>query len=490
MASASSEAQRTIPNNHQSLPGVVSRPLTEDGRPLKCYIGNLSNQCRMYHLREKFSPFGTIINVELKPNIGCGFVEFVDPESCIKACDALDGTELFGQTLRVETQKQVYGIRKIVTEKLEGCFNCGAKNHWAKHCPKMPPPGTPQNVSPPRSSMLSSEAYGYLKPYSHSVNNYDYPRYYSENLPHYRQPCLNGYRDPYYYAPRDYIFRDRDTRDLRNFQKYRNRGQWNLPSAEKIPENATVSHKRYANSEPWFNESHQLTALPRTSQISTESKFKAEKSLDEDKDAKTQLRNSTHAETMLKTSEKDFISEKKLSNDQNLATCDSPTLAKETQINDSLENKKVIPYRLERKERVSSSYSEPRYNNCYNCQDHIHSESYDRPYLSSKYPNNNPHYDHHVNYTNRHALFRMRSKYPDGYRYCSYSEPYLPYTPYDSNYRSRKSLQHLDYSSNSRMDCAPLNYSQGYLRRCSPLPNLYSPNLYSPTYNYGYSEYR
>ncbi|KTW30850.1 hypothetical protein T552_00561 [Pneumocystis carinii B80] len=489
MASTTSETRRTVPNNNQNLPGVVSRPLTEDGRPLKCYIGNLSNQCRMYHLREKFSPFGTIINVELKPNIGCGFVEFVDPESCIKACDMLDGTEFFGQTLRVETQKQVYGIRKIVTEKLEGCFNCGAKNHWAKHCPRMPPPGTPQNVSPPRSSMLYSENYGYLKPYGHNVDNYDYPRYYCENMSHCRQPCLNGYRDPYYYTPRDSVYRDRDGRDLRNYQKYRNRCQWNPPSSEKIPENAPVGHKRYANSEPWPNEPHQQTTLPRTSQMH-DSKFKTEKSLDEDKDMKTQLKNSTQSETASKTPKKDFASEKKVSNDQNATSCDSPTVAKEAQINESSENKKAVPYRMERKERVSSSYSESRYNDCYNYQDYIHSESYDRPYLSSKYSNNVPHYDHHINHTSRHAPFRMRSKYPDGYRYCPYSEPYMPYAPYDSSYRSRKSLQHPDYSSNSRVDCAPLNYSQGYMRRCSPLPNLYSPNVYSPTYNYGYSEYR
>lgn len=484
MASAPSETTHTLPSNHQNFPGIASRPLTQDGRPLKCYIGNLSNQCRMYHLREKFSPFGTIINVELKPNIGCGFVEFVDPESCVKACDALDGTEFFGQTLRVETQKQVYGTRKLVTEKLEGCFNCGGKNHWAKHCPKLPPPGTPQNVSPPRSSMLSSEPYGYLKPYGHGVSNYHYSRYYSENLPPYRHPCLSRYRDPYYYTPRDYAFRDRDVRDSRNFQKYTSRGYWN-PPAEKIHQNLAFSHKRY-DDDPWLDESDQLTTLPRTSQMLAESKFKTEKSLDDDKDTKARLRNSAQAETVLKTSEEKFISERKISNDQNLASCNSPAVGKEAQIDESFENKKVIPYRLEQKERVLSSCSELRYNNCYNCQDHVHSKSYDRPYVLPKYSNINPHYDHHVNYTSRHALYRMRSKYPDSYRY-SHSESYFPYAPYDSNYRIRKSLQHLDYSSNSRVDCSPLRYSQGYLRRCSPLPNLYSPNLYSPTY--GYSEY-
>lgn len=487
MTSTSSETPRTTLANHQVLPGVVSRPLTEDGRPLKCYVGNLSNQCRMYHLREKFSPFGTIINVELKPNIGCGFVEFVDPESCIKACNALDGTELFGQTLRVETQKQVYGVRKTVTEKLEGCFNCGAKNHWAKHCPKMPPPGTPQNVSPSRSSMLPSDAYAPAKPHGYyGMYNYDHPRYYPDDLPYYRHSCSNEYRNSYY-APRDYPFYDRDIRNLRNFQKYRNRGQWNPSSIEKFPENTAISYKRYANSEPRLNDLDQLAASSKTSQLSTESKFKTVKSLNEDKGSKIQSNNSSHVENVLKKSEKDSTSDK-LSNNQKLTSHNSPILAKEANSNESSENKKITLYYPSRKECPPYAYSEFRhYDDYYNYQDHIYPDSYDRPYLPSKYLNDNFHHDHYTNHTNRHMPLRMRSKYSDGYRYYSYSEPYAPY---DSNYRSRKSLQHLDYASNPRMDYAAFNYSQGYPRRCPPSPNLCSPNLYSPTYNYGYpSEY-
>lgn len=475
----------TAPASHQVLPGIVSRPLTEDGRPLKCYVGNLSNQCRMYHLREKFSPFGTIINVELKPNIGCGFVEFMDPESCIKACHALDGTELFGQTLRVETQKQVYGIRKTVTEKLEGCFNCGAKNHWAKHCPKMPPPGTPQNVSPPRHHVLSSEAHGHMKsPGHYGLYNYDHPRYYPEDFPYYRQPYSNGYKNPYYCAPRDYAFRDRDIWDLRDFQKFRNYNQWNHPSIEKIPESTAINYKAYVNNESRMNESDQLATSSKVSESSVESKSKLIKSLNEDKGLKNESNNSSQTENSLKRPDRCITSDKKLHNDQDAAPQDSSALAKDEtrDQNNESENKKLSLYQPTRKERHSFTYSDSRhYDDYYNHHDYMYPESYDRAYLASKYSNDNLRYDRYANYAGRHAPLRMRSKYPDGYRYYSYSEPYAPY---DSNYRSRKSLQHLDYASNSRMDYAPLNYSQGYSRRCSP-----PLNIYSPTYNYGYPEY-
>lgn len=50
------------------------RPFSPGGRPLKCFVGNLNPDCRLFNLREKFAPFGPITNVEIKTNLGCGFV--------------------------------------------------------------------------------------------------------------------------------------------------------------------------------------------------------------------------------------------------------------------------------------------------------------------------------------------------------------------------------------------------------------------------------
>ncbi|KAG5519239.1 hypothetical protein PMAC_002327 [Pneumocystis sp. 'macacae'] len=475
ITSTSTEKESTGSVSQQIFPSTATRPFTEDGRPLKCYIGNLSSQCRMYHLREKFSPFGTIINVELKPNIGCGFVEFVDPESCIKACHALDGTELFGQTLRVETQKQVYGLRKIVTEKLEGCFNCGAKNHWAKHCPKMPPPGTPQNVSP-KPSILSSEVHGPIKsPGHYDIYNYGHPRYYFENMP-YRQPYSNGHRSSYYYLPRDYFSRDRDMRDSKEFQKYKNR-QWN-PSFEKLSESTAVNYKRYVNADSGARENDRLTVSSNSFQLLSDSKSKSIKSLNEDKSPKNQL-DPSQTENVLKETEKDNATDKKMRNDQNTVSQDTSALAKQeiySQNIESSENKKAALYQSVRKDRPLYAYYEPRhYDDYYSHHDYVYPESYNRPYLVPKYSNDALHYDHYANYTSRHPHLRMRSKYSDEH-----------YAPYDTNYRNRKSMQHLDYAPDPRMDYAALNYSQGCSRRCSP-----SSNIYSQSYNYGYPcEYR
>ncbi|KAG4302186.1 hypothetical protein PCANB_001584 [Pneumocystis canis] len=483
-SSLSTEKSLKTSSNHQTLPNVASRPLTEDGRPLKCYVGNLSSQCRMYHLREKFSPFGTIINVELKPNIGCGFVEYVDPESCIKACNALDGTELFGQTLRVETQKQVHGIRKTVTEKLEGCFNCGAKNHWAKHCPNMPPPGTPQNVPLPTSSSIPSDSQIPMKPLGgYDIHNCDSLRCYPEDFS-YRQPYLNGYGNSCYYVPRDYAFRDRDIRDLRSFQKYRNHGHWNYPSAKRFPENTIINYKRYANAEKYSKEFDQLPASSKISEPSVESKSKPIKSLNDDKNIKIQS-DSSQTENILKKSEKEIKFDKRQYNDQDTLSQDYSAIARKKmhdRNNESLEENKVSLYQSTQKEPHSFAFREPQhYDDYYNYQDYMYPEFYDRAYLAPKYPNDNPHYNYYMNYTARYPPLRLRSRYSDGYRY--YSEPY---TPYDSNYRDRKSLQHLACTPNARMDYTSINCPQGYSRRCSP-----SSNLYSSSFNYGYPyEYR
>ena len=50
------------------------RPFSPGGRPLKCFVGNLNPDCRLFNLREKFAPYGSITNVEIKTNLGCGFV--------------------------------------------------------------------------------------------------------------------------------------------------------------------------------------------------------------------------------------------------------------------------------------------------------------------------------------------------------------------------------------------------------------------------------
>ncbi|KAG5439373.1 hypothetical protein PCK2_000822, partial [Pneumocystis canis] len=402
------------PVNHPPLPAMASRPLTEDGRPLKCYVGNLSSQCRMYHLREKFSPFGTIINVELKPNIGCGFVEYMDPESCLKACHALDGTELFGQTLRVETQKQVHGIRKIVTEKLEGCFNCGAKNHWAKHCPDMPPSGlwrTPQNVSlpappPPPLPPVSSDTQIPMKPLGRST-----------------------------FLQINYAFRDRD---IRGFQKYRNRAHWTCPPAKKFSENPIVNYKRYAHADQHSEELDQLP-IPssKLSESSVESRSKSTKSLNDDKNTEIQS-DSSQAENVLKKSEREMKFDERQHNDQDILHQDYSALARKkihNQNNEFVEENKA-PFYPSTQEPHSYTFREPQhYDDYYNYQDYMYPESYDRTYLAPRYPNDNPHYNYYANYTTRYPPLRMRSRYSDGYRY--YSEPY---TPYDSNYRDRKSL--------------------------------------------------
>ncbi|OLL22989.1 Polyadenylate-binding protein RBP45, partial [Neolecta irregularis DAH-3] len=100
----------------EPAPSAVSRPFSPGGRPLKCYVGNLKPECRMTHLRHIFSPCGPIVNIELKPTIGCGFVEFQDAESCAAAVRQLDGSDILGQKVRVQAQRVGHPIhnRRVV----------------------------------------------------------------------------------------------------------------------------------------------------------------------------------------------------------------------------------------------------------------------------------------------------------------------------------------------------------------------------------------
>ncbi|KAL4781601.1 hypothetical protein BJX76DRAFT_334903 [Aspergillus varians] len=83
---------------------------------LKCtiYVGGLDQAVTVQTLAEAFVPFGEVVEITLpKPDLpnsddahrGFGYVEFNLPEDAKEAIDNMDGSELYGRTIKVAAAK-------------------------------------------------------------------------------------------------------------------------------------------------------------------------------------------------------------------------------------------------------------------------------------------------------------------------------------------------------------------------------------------------
>jgi RNA recognition motif-containing protein len=68
----------------------------------KLYVGNLRYSVTDEQLKELFSKYGEVIQVNIKEGKGFGFVEMSDVRESEKAKDALNGIEFEGRTLKVD----------------------------------------------------------------------------------------------------------------------------------------------------------------------------------------------------------------------------------------------------------------------------------------------------------------------------------------------------------------------------------------------------
>lgn len=83
---------------------------------LKCtvYVGGLDQAVTVQTLAEAFVPFGEVVDITLpKPDLpnsndvhrGFGYVEYDLPEDAKEAIDNMDGSELYGRTIKVAAAK-------------------------------------------------------------------------------------------------------------------------------------------------------------------------------------------------------------------------------------------------------------------------------------------------------------------------------------------------------------------------------------------------
>jgi RNA recognition motif-containing protein len=71
-------------------------------RTNKLYVGNLSYRTTEDGLRQKFAESGNVLSVRIMEGRGFGFVEMESKEAAQKAKDDLDGSELDGQSMKVD----------------------------------------------------------------------------------------------------------------------------------------------------------------------------------------------------------------------------------------------------------------------------------------------------------------------------------------------------------------------------------------------------
>ncbi|MCD6256069.1 MAG: RNA-binding protein [Deltaproteobacteria bacterium] len=75
----------------------------------KLYVGNLSYSVTNEQLRELFSSYGEVRDVNIIEGRGFGFVEMSNQSEAEQAKEALNGSEFKGRTLRVDEARPSRG---------------------------------------------------------------------------------------------------------------------------------------------------------------------------------------------------------------------------------------------------------------------------------------------------------------------------------------------------------------------------------------------
>lgn len=114
---------------------------------MKCtvYVGGLDQAVTVQTLAEAFVPFGEVVDITLpKPDVpnssdlhrGFGYVEFDMPDDAKEAIDNMDGSELYGRTIKVAPAKpqkdsnEGLGSKTAIWQQVrdligDGFFACG-----------------------------------------------------------------------------------------------------------------------------------------------------------------------------------------------------------------------------------------------------------------------------------------------------------------------------------------------------------------------------
>ncbi|KAJ2245414.1 hypothetical protein GGI13_005837 [Coemansia sp. RSA 455] len=98
------------------------------------FVGHLIERINEEALRELFSSFGTIANIDRKGTYA--FIDLNNKEAAQRAAQELDKADFMGTVLRVELSNRERGQDGPPPgDQSEMCYNCQKIGHIAKNCP-------------------------------------------------------------------------------------------------------------------------------------------------------------------------------------------------------------------------------------------------------------------------------------------------------------------------------------------------------------------
>merc|ERR1711872_324964 len=91
----------------------------------KIYVGNISKDTTEEELKDLFTVYGSVVEMDLVSKYKFAFVYMSEEQDAQAAISSLDGHEIHGQKLRV---------RKDINA--DECSQCGGVGHWQRECPQ------------------------------------------------------------------------------------------------------------------------------------------------------------------------------------------------------------------------------------------------------------------------------------------------------------------------------------------------------------------
>jgi RNA-binding protein 4 len=181
----------------------------------KIFVGNLPEACRRNDLQEIFEKYGKVDECDVLKNYG--FVHMTVEEEAHAAIEALNNSDLLGNTITVEASRSKVRPRPGMGGKGQ-CFRCGKAGHWSKDCPLGPNSmrngygGRTDNFGGPPSGMYRDRMAGR---FGAPERMRPYPELYDRPIPSMagpatRAPSMYNRQDPIGRPPPpDYMYRRR-----------------------------------------------------------------------------------------------------------------------------------------------------------------------------------------------------------------------------------------------------------------------------------------